>query len=231
MRKDLLGIVGGMGPLATDTLYKYIIDNTKAEKDQDHIDVIILSAASMPDRTEAILKGDISPIISEFTDDLKILEAAGVKNCLIPCNTCHVILNDIKGITDINIIDMIKLCAQSIAMPGKKIGIMATDGTLKAGLYHKAIKEAGMIPVTVSDEMQKLTMHVIYDHVKAGKPADMDDVNRIRDEFIDLGCEKIILGCTELSVINEQHGLDDMFVDPMLIAARHVIPLCGGELK
>lgn len=231
MKENILGVVGGMGPLATNILYKYIIENTKAEKDQEHIDMLILSDASMPDRTEAILNGDITPIIDEFKSCLRILEAAGVKHCVIPCNTCHVILDDIRKVTDIDIIDMIRLTAESIDLKGARIGIMGTDGTMKAGLYHKAVEEAGMIPVTLSDEMQKLTMHIIYDQVKAGKPVDMDDVYRIEEEFRKLGCEKIILGCTELSVINDEYELSDIFVDPMLVVARHVIPLSGGELN
>ncbi len=231
MKKNILGIVGGMGPLATNVLYKYIIENTKAEKDQEHLDLIILSAASMPDRTEAILAGDISPIIDEFRQDLSILEAADVRYCVIPCNTCHVILDDIRKVTDIEIIDMIRLTAGSIRCPGKKVGIMGTSGTRKAGLYHKAIEEAGMIPVELSDEMQELTMHIIYDQVKAGMPFNPADFRKVEEEFLQKGCDRIILACTELSVINDRENLPDIYADPMRILARHVIPLCGGELK
>lgn len=69
----VLGVIGGMGPLATQVFYKRIIDRTEAACDQEHIDMIILNHASMPDRTAAIRTGDTAEVFSRLLADAKCL--------------------------------------------------------------------------------------------------------------------------------------------------------------
>ncbi len=234
MRDKVLGVIGGMGPLATDIFYKYVIENTKAECDQDHIDMVILSHASMIDRTRAIFEGKLDVLFSELKNDLSILEHAGAEYAIIPCNTCHVLLEQIRQLGNIEIINMIDEAAKAVYEQfGKdaRVGIMATDGTVKMRMYHDAILKYDMIPVELSEKAQKINMDIIYNGVKSGNAVDMDDFHQIEAELIKRKCSCAILGCTELSVIKDQYGLSDFFVDPMEITARKLIPLCGGRLK
>lgn len=234
MRDKVLGVIGGMGPLATDVFYKYVIENTQAECDQDHIDMVILSHASMLDRTKAIFEGKLDILFAELKNDLGILERAGAEYAIIPCNTCHVLLDQIKQLSHIEIINMIEETAKAVFDRfGKdaRVGIMATDGTIKMRMYHDAILKYDMVPVELSEEMQKLNMSIIYDGVKSGKKINIEDFHKIEAELVKRKCCCAVLGCTELSVVKDQYRLSDFFVDPMEIVARKVIPLCGGKLK
>lgn len=234
MRDKVLGVIGGMGPLATDVFYKYVIENTDAQCDQDHIDMVILSHASMLDRTKAIFEGRLDVLFSELKNDLGILERAGAEYAIIPCNTCHVLLDQIKQLSRIEIINMIDETAGAVYEKfgkDKRIGIMATDGTVKMRMYHDAILKYNMVPVELSEDMQQLNMDIIYNGVKKGNNINIEDIHKIEAEFIKRDCSCVILGCTELSVVKDQYGLSDFFVDPMEIVAKKVIPLCGGKLK
>ena len=234
MRKNPLGVIGGMGPLATDIFYKYVIENTDASCDQDHIDMIILSHASMPDRTSAILDEKKDILFDELKKDLEILEYAGVKYAIVPCNTFHVVLKEINTLSNIEILNLIEITVKEIYErfgDNSRIGIMATDGTIREGLYHKEIKKHNMIPIDLSKKSQELNMSIIYDCVKKGLPVDLDNINIIQNELIEKNCCCAVLGCTELSVVNNQYDLSDYFIDPMEIAAKKCIKICNGKLK
>jgi aspartate racemase len=230
-----LGVIGGMGPLATDVFYRMVIDNTKAESDQDHINMIILNHSSMPDRTAAIKSGDTEPVIKRLTGDAKFLAGSGACCIAIPCNTSHSFLPQIEGAVDVPVINMIGEAAaaakERCAGKGSKVGIMATDGTVEMGLYQKALSEEGLVPVIPSEDNQKRITHIIYDGIKAGKPVDPLDFEMPEAEFVSAGCECAILGCTELSTYRKIAGLSEYFVDAMEVVARKAIVMCGKELK
>ena len=138
-----LGVIGGMGPEATSFYYARVIARTKAESDQEHINMIILSHATMPDRTQAILTGNKLPFLKAITQDARDLEMLGVENIAIPCNTSHYFLEDIQKSTSVPIINMVEESVRYVveAHPKvKKIGIMGTDGTMQAKTYHRAKK-------------------------------------------------------------------------------------------
>ena len=103
-----LGIIGGMGPEATSFFYARITGRTKAASDQEHLDIVILSHASMPDRTHAILTGDKSAVLEAAMQDIRALEMLGVENIAIPCNTFHYFLEDLQKETKIPIINMLE---------------------------------------------------------------------------------------------------------------------------
>ena len=129
-----LGVIGGMGPEATSFYYARVIARTKAESDQEHINMIILSHATMPDRTQAILTGNKLPFLKAITQDARDLEMLGVENIAIPCNTSHYFLEDIQKSTSVPIINMVEESVRYVveAHPKvKKIGIMGTDGTMQ----------------------------------------------------------------------------------------------------
>ena len=142
--KKILGVIGGMGPEATAYFYEEVIAHTKALKDQDHINMVILNCASMPDRTEAITSGKYDELLASMKNEIEKLEKCGAGNIAIPCNTSHFFLERIQARTDIPVINMIKETARYIAegeIKVRKVGILATDGAVKTGLYQKACEE------------------------------------------------------------------------------------------
>ena len=231
--KDAIGIIGGMGPMASQLFYKMVTEHTVAEKDQDHINLVILSDASMPDRTGAILAGEYDGPYSQMLEDAKILENLGCKGIAITCNTAHFFADMIADKISIPILHMIKGTAAAVAQecPGVKVGIMATDGTVQTGLYQKALNEQGLEPFTPCEEIQREVMHQIYDRIKNGQNYDAESWKKIEAEYRAAGCGKVLLACTELSVIKADEGLEDWYVDPMDTLARLVIAAAGKEYK
>jgi len=231
--KNPIGMIGGMGPMGSQLFYKMVTEHTAAETDQDHIDLVILSDASMPDRTGAILSGDYAGPYSQLLEDAKILEKLGCTGIAITCNTAHFFADMIADQINIPILHMIKGTAAAVAedCPGSRVGIMATDGTVQTGLYQKALEEQGLEAFLPSADIQKEVMHQIYDRIKNGQDYDAESWKKIEAEYKAAGCSRVILACTELSVIKADEGLDDWYADPMDTLARLVIAAAGREYK
>ena len=227
----VLGVIGGMGPLATQLFYKMVIENTDASCDQDHIDMIILSHASMPDRTLAIEEERTDELVEKLGADARFLEESGATCIAVPCNTTHVILPKLQEKVSIPIIDMIEETAKEAASHGvKKVGILATDGTIETGLYHAACEAQGIEAVSPPADVQAHVMHIIYDSVKSGEPLDMEDIRAIESWKAEVGCERCILGCTELPLVRESFKEPEKYIDAMLILARRSVAACGAPL-
>ncbi|MEG0918696.1 MAG: amino acid racemase [Anaerovoracaceae bacterium] len=225
----VLGVIGGMGPMASNLFYKMVIDNTPAEKDQDHINMIILNHATMPDRTAAIKAGDIEKVKEKLTADAKFLETSGVCSIAAPCNTSHVMLDEIQHQVKVPLLNMIEETVKTIhgqCETGQRIGIMATDGTVEIGLYQKYLKAYGFDPYIPEPEIQKMVMKFIYDNVKKGIPILDEDFAKVQKAFIAAGCSKVILGCTELSVYKEEKNLNEFYLDAMECLAKKAVSMC-----
>ena len=228
-----IGIIGGMGPMASQLFYKMVTEHTAAERDQDHIDLILLSDASMPDRTGAILSGQYEGPEEQLLADARLLETCGCAAIAITCNTAHFFADRIAGRVGIPILHMIRETASALARrcPGGTVGVLATDGTIQTGLYQKALEARGLAPWTPPAEIQREVMHQIYDRVKKGLPWDGESWARIEDACRGAGCAAVVLACTELSVIKADQGLADWYVDPMEVLARKVIETAGKTYR
>lgn len=231
--KDMLGVIGGMGPMASQLFYKIVTERTVAEKDQDHIQMLILSDTGMPDRTDAILSGETEEVYRRMLADAKLLEHSGCRGIAITCNTAHYFADMAADQLGIPIIHMIRETAKETARScaGEKAAILATDGTIRTELYQKALDREGVRPYAPSAESQKRVMHLIYDCIKSGGPADMEAWAAIEKELKEAGCKKALLACTELSIIREQEKLSDYYIDPMEVLALCSIEFMGKEVK
>lgn len=230
----VLGVIGGMGPLATQLFYKMVIENTDAHKDQEHINMVILSHATMPDRTEAIMKNRLDDLLARLTEDARVLENCGADYIAIPCNTSHILVDKLQANTKLPVINMIQTAVEKIRHTfeqGTKVGIMATDGTIKMGLYQKECEKQGLVPVVPSPENQKRVMKIIYDGVKDGGSIDYDDFEAVETELRDQDCGCVIMGCTELSCFKEEYRLSEYFIDAMGEMAKRAISLCEKKLR
>lgn len=218
-----------MGPEATELLYKKIISSTRAECDQEHIDTVILSHASMPDRTKAIISGNTAEITELLKADIRLLNTAGVKVIGIPCNTSHCFLESIKDEAEGEIVDMISETVAEFARQGKrKAGIMCTDGTLKAGLYEKKCTDMGIEFVKPDEKTQANIMNIIYGQVKKGEKGSRRDFLSATEFFKSNGCDGVLVSCTELSCLLMNHNItDSYFVDALDVLAARCIEKSG----
>ncbi|MCZ8537019.1 amino acid racemase [Paenisporosarcina quisquiliarum] len=232
MKTKILGIIGGVGPLATMLLGEMIVKRTKAKTDQQHVNMVITNNTAIPDRTTYILdRSKANPVPVMISDALK-LKSIGAEVLAIPCNTAHSFYKEIQQGAGIPVLHMINETAKRAAQIGaKKVGILATTGTLTASVYQLACKDAGIQPVVPDEETQKLVMSVIYDDVKAGQPVDFLKWQQIINQMNELGCDHLILGCTELSIVKKELNLDDKYIDSLMVLAESAILSCGYELN
>ena len=149
MEKGKLGVIGGMGPQATLQFCQRIIDLTAARSDQEHLPMLILNDTEMPDRTAALLSGDLAPVRDRLLADARTLEGWGATAIAVTCNTAHAFLPALEGELTVPIVNMVTETAKVLEGLGcRRVGILATDGTLRTGLYHKALEERGIEPVS-----------------------------------------------------------------------------------
>ncbi len=227
-----LGILGGLGPIATMDLCRLIVNRTEANCDQDHINMIIFNHASIPDRTNFILgKSKDNPLIFMQEDAIK-LEELGADFIVIPCNTAHYFYDEIKKCVDIPIVHMIDETVKFVKNKNiNSIGILATTGTVKTNLYQDFCLKYGIDFQTLDHKYQDDLMYLIYDCIKAGKKANMDIFNEIILSLKEKNCDAVIMGCTELSVLKNMEKLNDFYIDPMEIVADLCIKACGKLIK
>ena len=232
--KKTIGILGGMGPLATADLFQKIVLLTKADTDRDHIRVYIDSNANIPDRTAAILSGGEDPV-PEMSSALRHLETCGADCIIMPCNTAHYFLPRLQAMTEIPFLSILTAAAEACKaqFPGKTVGILATRGTLAADLYQKALAQAG-VPYLIPDApAQDALMRVIYDGVKAGKGPDSyrADFLTVLEQMSAGGAEVFLLGCTELPLAAESLKITLPTVDPTAELAKAAIRFCGYGVR
>ena len=232
--KKVLGILGGMGPAATVDLFGLITSRTRAERDGDHIRVVIDSNSAIPDRTAAILHGGADPL-PEMLSALRHLESCGAQCVILPCNTAHFFLPRLREKTDVPILDMLAIAAARCAelFPGKRAAVLATSGTLATGLYEAALQKAGVEYLLPDEAEQKILMHLIYDVVKASQPVEPERATwrALLDRLREKGAEVFILGCTELPLLSAALDEEGPFLNPTAELARAAILFCGYEVK
>ncbi len=232
MSKKTIGIIGGMGPAATADLFTKIISSTKAGCDQEHLRVIIDSNTAIPDRTDALLHGGVSPV-PQMQLSARALEAAGADLLIMPCNTAHGFYSEVCEAVNIPVLHMIRITADALTRRGIKCaGLLATDGTVQTGIYTDCFSGSGIELLTPSPENQAAVMDLTYGGVKAGRRS--YDTRRFElavHELFDRGAETLILGCTELPPAFGMYHLDYPFIDPTLELARAAVLAAGGELS
>lgn len=231
-QKARLGILGGMGPQATQIFYQRILDRTDADCDQQHLPTLILSDTDIPDRTAAILSGDTDPVFRRLLSGVRLLEQNGCTAIAIPCNTSHHFVDELQGELSVPIIHMVReTCKTLAAMGRRRVGILATDGTIRTRLYQQECAALGMEGVAPDEATQKLVMSIIYDEIKKGEKGSREKFAAIDRALRAMGCDGAILGCTELSVYRIYHGLPDFYTDAMEVLVERSILTCGKNLR
>ena len=225
-----IGILGGMGPLATADLFRKITCLTKADCDNDHIRVYIDSNARIPDRTAAILAGGTDPV-PEMTSALRHLEDCGADCIIMPCNTAHYFLPQLQAKTEIPFLSMLSATAKTCAakFPGKTAAVLGTKGTLATGLYDRALETESVRFLLPEETERDELMRLIYDVVKASKPLlpETEAWRALLDGLRARGADYFILGCTELPILADTLPVSGPFVDPTAELAKAAIRFCG----
>ena len=231
----MLGILGGVGPLATVYFADLIVKMTPAACDQDHIRTIVSNDPKIPDRTDYILDRQKPNPLPIMVRDAQMLASLGCDYIAIPCNTAHFFFEEIQKSVPVQVLNIIEetlLYARRRLPDLKKVGILATSGTLASGVYPHFAAPLGIECVLPDKADIDTLMHIIYNEVKAGKPADCAALYRIIDAMKQKGCDAVILGCTELSVIYyEQQITRPDIVDSMSALAAGCVQRIKGSVN
>jgi aspartate racemase len=229
-----------MGPAATVDFYRRIVDSTRALRDQDHLRVLIDSRPEVPDRT-AFLLGDGPDPTPTLLTMARNLEQAGAELLVIACNTAHAFAAQVAASVRVPLVNWIEevTSAMTARQPGlRRIGLLATNGTIASGLYQDAFSNRD-VHVLVPDRVaQGQVMDAIYGRsgVKSGSTdlgAARDATETVGRTLVERGAEAMLLACTELSVLfagcRPRWPLPTF--DASQVMAERVIILAGGEVK
>jgi aspartate racemase len=235
--KQTIGVLGGMGPEATAYFFGLIIARTRADRDQDHIPVIIDCNPKIPDRTEAITGEGPSPA-RPLLAGARRLARAGADFIVVPCVSAHAFLPWIRARSPVPFVDLVdETCRYARrTVPGlKKVGLLATTGTIRSGMFDKPFRAAGTEVLVPAAGGQGRLMDAIYgtDGIKAGgRPGrPRTRVLAVCRELVRRGAQAIVAGCTEIPLVIREDDLTVPLIEPMWIAAEACILKAGYRLK
>jgi aspartate racemase len=200
-KATLLGVLGGMGPLAGATFASRLVQLTPAATDQDHIPVLLRNDPRIPDRSNARLYGGPDPLPA-MKEGMLFLASAGATCIAIPCNTAHLWFEALRQSVDVPVLHIVDAVIQDLRRQGVhdgKVGVMGTPATLELALYQDALARAGYEPlVPTADEIERSCVASIA-AVKGNRmdeafaPA-ADGIRALKAR----GARAVVLGCTEL---------------------------------
>lgn len=227
----LLGVLGGLGPLSSAYFYERITAFTQADRDQEHIDIILSSRASTPDRTAYILgKSDECPL-PYMIHDAQSLETYGATALVIPCNTAHYFIHEVRRAVSIPVPSIITETVLFLHRNGFcKPCILATQGTISSGAYQEELSKYGLSYAIPERADQEKIMDIIYGDVKKGVVPSPEKLFSAAEPSFAAGCDCAILGCTELSLLHRNmvgKYADNRFVDSLDVLAAISIRLMG----
>lgn len=234
MKQKTIGILGGMGPESTAELLVWITRVTPAVREQDHFRVVIDSNPKIPNRTDALLSGDLREVIDALVETAENLERAGADVIGIPCNTAHAFLPDLRKAVATPFVDMVEETARRAGEhfeSGAAIGLLATDGTLRTRLYHEALERHGLVGIgpptpgiqnAVMDALDTVKLHGVS-----------EDAYRVLAVAVrDLageGVKALIAGCTEVSLVLHRHQPVLPWLDPLQVLAEALVREASKE--
>lgn len=230
----VVGVLGGLGPAATAVFLDMLVRATAAERDQDHLDLVVSQHATTPDRTARILDDgapDPGPVLAR---DAAMLERIGAQLLVLPCNTAHHFVESVRASTSIPFVSIVEVTARRAldAAAGSPVAVFATEGNIAAGVYQSALEAEGAEAIVPDAALQRDINTLIYGQVKAGRRVDVALFERCIDQVVAQGAGTVVLGCTELSVVHdrEAHGRTERVTDSLVELARATVLAAGKEL-
>lgn len=230
--EKIVGVMGGMGPDATVDFMQKVIRLTSADRDQDHIRMLVDHNPKVPSRQNTTARDDVR-IREDLAEMALRLEAAGADFLVMVCNTAHGWLQRALqqvNIPFINIVDETVAAISHRYPKARKVGIMATPACLEVGLYQEALEAAGYLPLPAEGELRRELIELI-DAVKAGDQS--DDIRKsmaaIARQLIEQGADIIIAGCTEIPLVLSQGQLTVPLISSTDELARRTVEIASGE--
>lgn len=226
-----LGVLGGMGPAATADFLLRLAEATPAEGDQGHVPVVVYGDCTTPDRSDALERGGASPV-PKLLVGIRFLDAVGVSAIAVPCNSAHVWHNEMQSVTRrpvLHIAQAVVTALESLSVRPSRVGVLATEGTLRAGMYDEHLRAAGFSLVRAPEALVSQLMESIR-AVKAGRTGEGATIARLAaEQYVALGAQGLVVGCTDLSVALA--GQAEVRNAPLIDANRALARHCVWQLR
>jgi aspartate racemase len=202
----MLGVLGGMGPLATVDFLHKLIEETPAQRDQDHVPVIVYGVPQIPDRPAAIVGNGPSPLPA-MLEGVRVLKQAGASAIAIACNTAHYWYEPLAEAAAVPVLHIADAACDALArrqVRAERVGLIATDGTLAAGFLQSRLESRSLQPLLNTTEEQAQWVLPAIACVKRRELAQAHAlVSRACEALHARGAQSIILACTEIPVALE----------------------------
>ncbi|MBR1628486.1 MAG: aspartate/glutamate racemase family protein [Lachnospiraceae bacterium] len=232
MEEQILGVIGGLGPMATVHFMKLMIHMTEAQRDQQHIPMLVAQFPQVPDRTAFILDPTMPDPVPPMVRAGQFLARSGAAEIALPCITAHSFHKRMQDALSVPLINGVEETVRYLSGKGiAQVGLMATEGTVRTGLFEKALQEYDIQCICPDETHQQYVTDLIYSDVKAGKEPDIDKLAMARDHLLHRGAEVILLGCTELSVIDKSYIDRSIYLDVLEVLSRCCVQRFGKLKK
>jgi aspartate racemase len=209
----LLGVLGGMGPMAAADFFKKLIEETPAQRDQDHVPVIVYSVPQIPSRDKALTRNGESPL-PQMLAGLRILQQANVQCVAIPCNTAHFWYDELRSGGGLPILHIVDAVCDEMTSRGRgtdSVGLLCTEATLASRIYHDRLLKHGIEPMINLPQERDEFINPAIDLVKMGR---LEEAGRAVEcavaRLFERGVQTLVLGCTEIPVALEAVRFPDM---------------------
>lgn len=213
--------------MATAYLFERIIDMTKADVDQQHMEILIHNCPAIPDRTQYILgKSQDNPL--ELMGEIGRKLAREVDVLALPCITAHYFHEELEEVVGMPIIHAVRETACYLHERGYgRVGVMATDATVQMGIFTKELTKYGIDCLYPDEKRQREVMHLIYHNVKAGREIEQPLLASVSQNLFSRGAQVIILGCTELSMMKKHNMIGSGYLDVTEVLAKCCVEKCS----
>jgi len=231
LKKRTVGVLGGMGPEATVDFMSKVIAMTPASVDRDHVRMLVDNNPDVPDRQAAIL-GDDAGVRHALVAMAQQLQSAGSDFLVMPCNTAHAFVSDAVQSVRIPFLHIVGETVQEIVdehPDTKRVGVLATDACLVAGVYQTALQSIGCTAILPEADDQRECMQLIG-RVKSGDTgaAVRQRMTELADRLIAAGAELVIAGCTEIPLVLGNDATKVPVISSTDVLAKRTVAIATG---
>ncbi|MDW9819883.1 amino acid racemase [Sinorhizobium medicae] len=227
-----VGIIGGLGPMATITFMNAVVKYTPVISNRDHLHMIVDCNPKVPDINAAILGTGVSAG-DALSAGCKRLENAGADFIVIVCNAAHVYENQLRQAVAVPFVSMIEeamLTIQTSSPQCKRVGLLATDGCLKSNIYQDRIARLGLTPILQTpDELERLMLALARITTGDLSSAIKSEIESLIHRLAARGADTIVLACSEIALVGLESSVDTPLIDPSIALAKATVRLALGS--
>jgi len=224
----VIGILGGMGPMATIDFMSKIVSQTEVKTEQEHLRIIVYNNPKIPSRIDAFSPGNPSPLPALIHTSIT-LEQAGADYIMMPCHSAHYWFDELQQSVSIPIYSIIECTIEHIKLRHdvKTILLLATDTTIRSELYQRAMTKLSVQLILPTLSEQKRIQQLIH-MIKTKSPSLDNEIMVLREmlkAYKERGVHTAIAGCTEIPLIVSQLDQAMEFIDPSMLLAKKAVQL------